>query len=171
MVGRRAAAGPWGLSGKEPKNGRAEVRIGGGGLRRETKEGTSFIKGLSKTFKWAFQDGKEFSKEELEGRGGTHKQRRKRQEQKIQRQRSTRVCSWNTESSALMRARDTHCGGTRLKRSSGLKGEGFDQGAEVFVTGHGETFKNTEWGSDMIPAVILGNLFRGNEHEELAKRG
>lgn len=69
-----------------------------------------------------------------------------------------------------MRAWDTYCGGIRLKRSSGLNGEGFDQGAEVFVTGHGEPFKNTEWGSDMIPAVILGSLSRDNEQEELAKR-
>lgn len=53
MVGRGAAAGPWRLAGKEPENGSAEVGIGGG-PRRGTKEGTSLIKGLSKTFKWAF---------------------------------------------------------------------------------------------------------------------
>lgn len=69
-----------------------------------------------------------------------------------------------------MRTWDTYCGGIRLKRSSGLKGEVFDQGAEIFGTGHGEPFKNTEWRSDMIPAVILGSLSGYNEQEELAKR-
>lgn len=91
-------------------------------------------------------------------------------EQKVQRQGSTRVYSWNTDSSALMRAWDTYCRGIRLKRRSGLKGEGFDQGAEIFITGHGETFENTEWGSDMIPPVVLGSLSRDSEQEELAKR-
>lgn len=64
-MGSGATAGPWGFTGKEPENRRAEVKIGRGS-GRETKEGTSFIKGLSKTFKWAFLDGKDFSKEELE---------------------------------------------------------------------------------------------------------
>lgn len=72
MVGRGATAGPWGLAGKEPKNRRAEVGIGGGS-GRGTKEGTSFIKGSSKTFKWAFQDGKRVQQ------GGTGGVRRKAQ--------------------------------------------------------------------------------------------
>lgn len=68
-----------------------------------------------------------------------------------------------------MTAQDTYCGRIRQKRSSGLKSEGCNQGAETLVTSNGEPLKSAEQGSNTISAVILGSLSRNNE-QELVKR-
>lgn len=69
-----------------------------------------------------------------------------------------------------MTAQDTYCGRIKQKRSSGLKSEGCNQGAETLVTGSGEPLKSTEQGSNTIPAVILESLSMSNEQEELVRR-
>ena len=63
------------------------------------------------------------------------------------------------DESPSMAAQDAYCGATRLKSTSGLKGGGFDQGAETLVIGNGEVLnKSIVPGNNMIRATILGSL-------------